>query len=498
MKKSFLKWGFAIYSITLVLFYSSCGVSSRHTVAVRDNEPRQLQILAVNDIHAAIEHFPRLAYIADSLRAIYPDMLLVSGGDNQTGNPVNDQYPEKGMPMIWLMNKLGFNLSALGNHEFDVTAEQMIKNFEASDFDYICANAVYKDDTHPLKRNKVFVMPNGLRVAFSSVLYINSSGYPDSHPSNTKGFTFLDAVETAKKEYKALREGNDLFIYLNHYGFNEDIKLANALPTGAADLIIGGHSHTKLDRFHEHNGIRITQAQNKLKYASFITITIYPDRRKEYAYQLIPIPNTGKENPEVRAMVDTLIANSGLDVKIATTERSLKGKEQLGYLMVDAQRTKGEADIAVINPGGVRINFLPKGDVSMMDIYTLDPFGNEIIAYELTGAEIRELILNAVQLDGVSPLIPSGMHVRYQMEKEGDEIVKVKDVELLTVDDKPMDLNKSYKVVINNYMATVYKFPHKEKGKSLYVTTADATIEWLKELGAVPDYSTERRIHIIE
>lgn len=497
MKKKYFKWGLVINLVTLVLLYSSCGVS-RHSTSVKKDEARQLQILAVNDMHAAIEHFPRLAYIVDSLRAIYPDMLLLSGGDNQTGNPVNDQFPEKGMPMVWLMNKLGFDLSALGNHEFDVSGEQMIKNIEASDFDYICANAVYKDDTHPLKKNKIFVMPNGLRVAFTSVLYINSGGYPDSHPSNTKGFTLLDPVETAKEEYQALRTGNDLFIYLNHYGFNEDIKLANALPTGAADLIIGGHSHTKLDRFHEHNGIRITQAQNKLKYASLITITVYPDERKDFDYQLISIPNTGQENPEIRAMVDSLISKSGLDVKIATTERSLKGKEQLGYLMVDAQRVMGKADIAVINPGGVRINFLPKGDVTMMDIYTLDPFGNELIAYELTGAELRELLMNAVQLDSVTPLIPSGMHVRYQIEKKGDQIEGVKDIELLTVEDKPLDLAKRYKVVLNSYMATVYQFPHKEAGQSLYVTTADETIKWLKELGSVPDYSNEKRIQIVE
>ena len=64
----------------------------------REEKPREVQIFAVNDIHAALENFPRLAYVADSLRAIYPDLLLVSGGDNQTGNPINDQAEQRGMP----------------------------------------------------------------------------------------------------------------------------------------------------------------------------------------------------------------------------------------------------------------------------------------------------------------------------------------------------------------------------------------------------------------
>jgi 5'-nucleotidase len=50
-------------------------------------------------------------------------MLLVAAGDNQTGNPVNDQYPEKGLPVIELMNAVGFDLSAVGNHEFDSRPE---------------------------------------------------------------------------------------------------------------------------------------------------------------------------------------------------------------------------------------------------------------------------------------------------------------------------------------------------------------------------------------
>ena len=83
-------------------------------------EKREIHILAANDMHAQIEVFPQLAALADSLRTIDPSMLIFSAGDNRTGNPINDKYILPAYPMVALMNQVGFNASALGNHEFDV------------------------------------------------------------------------------------------------------------------------------------------------------------------------------------------------------------------------------------------------------------------------------------------------------------------------------------------------------------------------------------------
>ena len=93
---------FVIVLFVSLIILDSCSPSKKMISKVQ--ESREAVILAVNDMHAAIDNFPRLAYMVDSLRNIYPDMLLFSGGDNQTGNPVNDQHPERGLPMIKLMN----------------------------------------------------------------------------------------------------------------------------------------------------------------------------------------------------------------------------------------------------------------------------------------------------------------------------------------------------------------------------------------------------------
>ena len=101
---------------------------------------KTIEILAVNDMHAALDNFPRFAFMTDSLRTIYPNLLLVSGGDNQTGNPANDQYPKKGMPIIELMNAVNFDLSAVGNHEFDSRLTGFEHITHQAKFDFLNAN----------------------------------------------------------------------------------------------------------------------------------------------------------------------------------------------------------------------------------------------------------------------------------------------------------------------------------------------------------------------
>ena len=100
----------------------------------------EVNILSVNDMHASIDQFPKFATMVDSLRGIYPDLLVFSGGDNRTGNPINDQYDPVNYPMIELMNRTGFNLSAVGNHEWDGNIVNFQHDIERAHFPFLCAN----------------------------------------------------------------------------------------------------------------------------------------------------------------------------------------------------------------------------------------------------------------------------------------------------------------------------------------------------------------------
>ena len=469
---------------------SGCS-AGRKLITVRPQE-KQAVIFAVNDMHAAIDNFPKLAYILDSLQTIYPDMLLVSAGDNQTGNPVNDQYPEKGLPVIELMNATGFDLSATGNHEFDSHPEGFKNLAEKANFSFICAN-VSADPSLNLKLEpyKIILLPNGLKLAFLGLLQINQNGIPDTHPDNAKGFTFLSPFETAPK-YLYLKDQSDILIAVTHIGFESDVKLAETLPEGI-DLIIGGHSHTRVEKEQIHNGIMITQAENKLKYGTLIKLTIKDDGTIQRSMELIDIRNSKKEKPSIRAMVDKYNDNPVLKEVITSATDDFSSYEELGYLMADAQRDAAGADIALVNPGGVRINHLPKGPVTIMNVYQLDPFRNELVVTLLTGREIQSLMMAAFPLDDKAPVYPSGIRTKLKLDAKGNP----EEITLLNENGSPIDPDSTYKVAMNSYMTLVYKYVHADPGSSLFITTADATIAYLRKSGEIRSYRGEKRIQII-
>jgi 5'-nucleotidase / UDP-sugar diphosphatase len=485
--------GFSLPFMAIALMGTGllCACSTGKKAVSISHAEKQAVVFAVNDMHATIDNFPKLAWIVDSLRIVYPGMLLVAAGDNQTGNPVNDQFPEKGLPMIELMNAVGFNLSAVGNHEFDSRPKGFSSLTHKANFSFICANTTTNDSLDiRFSPYKVITLSNGLKLAFLGLLIINQNGIPDSHPDNVKAFSFRSPFDAAP-EYSYLKDQSDIFIALTHLGFENDVRLAETMPAGL-DLIIGGHSHTKVAKEQIFNNVLITQAENKLKYGTLIRLTLKSDGSLQRHMELLDIRNSKNEKASIRAMVDKYNDNPMLNQAIATAADDFSSYEELGYFMADAQRHAAGADIALVNPGGVRIDHLAKGPVTVMNIYQLDPFGNELVVTSLTGNEIRALMLAAWQIDDRSPVYPSGIRTRVRVSADGN----LSDVTLITDSGAPLDMNKTYTVAMNNYMTQVYRYSHADPGRSLYISTADATIGYLKELRNVGSYRGEKRVDV--
>ncbi len=482
----------AIFMLVVSLLMG-CSISQKIKVADLP-KTRTIEILAVNDMHAAIDNFPRFAFMIDSLRDIYPNLLLVSGGDNQTGNPANDQYSEKGMPIIELMNAVNFDLSAVGNHEFDSRLAGFEYITQQAKFDFLNANMIIPEDANfRIIPYKIVKSPNGLKTAFVSLLDINDNGIPDTHPDNVKGFVFKDPFQTAQ-EYLFLKDSCDIFVMVNHMGFEEDVKLANQLPTKSVDVIIGGHSHTKVDKDQIHNGIMITQAERKLKYATLIKLTVSPEGAVKREMELLTVGKEGNIRTDIQEIVDIYNNNPAMTETIAIAEDNFSNYDEIGYLMMDALREGTGADIALINPGGVRISELPKGPVRTRDVYEMDPFGNETVQFNLSGHEIRNLFLSAFEIDEYLPIYPSGMTTRYLLNTDGS----LKDVELFTTGGESFDMDKMHTVVMNDYMASTYKYDHKDPGQGLFRPTAETTIDYLKILKNIPSYKGMQRVEIVK
>lgn len=206
--------------------------------------------------------------------------------------------------------------------------------------------------------------------------------------------------------------------------------------------------------------------------------------------QLLTVGGKGSENPKFRAMVDKYNDNPMLKEQIAVAEADFTSYEQIGFLMVDALRIGTGVDIALINPGGVRINHLPKGNISIMDAYSCDPFGNEIVQFNLTGHEIKNLYRVAYPMDEDLPIYPSGMKTKYHISADG----KFADVEFLNLDGSPFDMDKTYSVAVNSYIASAYKFEKEDEGRGLFQGTAENMIDYLRNLKVIPSYQNEKRV----
>lgn len=483
------------FIVFLSIFFAitSCGVTKKpHTNQIKDKE---VTILAVNDMHAGIERFPRFAFIVDSLRNIYPDILLFAAGDNQTGHPVNDQYMPKGVPMMELMNQIKFNLSAIGNHEFDAGEQGFSLLSNMCNFNFVCSNITTPESPKfNIKPYKIFNLPNKVKIGVAALIQINNKGIPDCNPSFAENFKFTDPYITAQ-EYVNMKDSCDLLIFVNHLGIDGDIKLAEQLPANSADLIIGGHSHTLIDKDNFTNGIRIVQAGRDLKNATLIKLKIKPNGKVESTASIIPIGKKGDENKKVKTMVHNYMTNNPfLTREIASAEDNFTTKEQIGYLMTDALYSYEPMDFAFINSGGVRIEYLEKGILAPMDVFKMDPFGNEIVIINLTGEEIYNFYKAAFHADEYRIVYATGLNSVYTIEGPlGEEL---KNIELFTPDNKPLDLNKTYKVAMNSYVIAATKFNHKDKGENKFVTTADNMINFFKNQKVIKSYKNEKRVEV--
>ncbi len=434
-------------------------------------------ILHVNDMHSKIDQMARLAYLKDSLKRDNPYVFLVSAGDNFTGNPVVDMVQEKGYPMIDLMNKCGFDLCVFGNHEFDMGQISLQKRVEQAHFPYICCNM--QTEGTPLKQPEPFaVLKAGeqIRLAFLGIIQLTPAGIPDTHPLRVGGLKFFDGI-TKAQEYRYLKSQYGNLIGLTHLGVGGDQRLATLMPE--FDLIIGGHSHTTLDTPLVVNGVMITQAGYYLKYVGKITLLMSGNRIIERHDELIPIGNIPGERKDVKDLIAQYNNNEEFKKVVIELQQPLRGYAALGSLMTDAYRNYTSCEISFQNRGGIRIDSLAAGPLTLNDIYRLDPFGNQLVVFRMTLPEIRSLIVNSFNMRKQIDLEVSGMHYTVVTDTEG------KAVDVMMMDAGGRNLpDRSYTVVLNSFVASAYTFDHADPGETRLQTSEQALIEYL---GGNPD-----------
>jgi 5'-nucleotidase len=438
-----------------------------------DSDAKVITILAVNDMHAALDMFPRFAGVVDSLRKAYPNLLLFSAGDIRTGNPVNDRHDEPGWPMTHLMNLIGFDAAAVGNHEFDSRIAGFRNLINKSNFRYLCANMEAQDSLRLHVAPYRFFERAGIRIGVLGLIQTGPNGLPDTHPNNLQGVRFQPADETVK-HYRWMREQCDVLVLLTHCGYEEDFNLATVFPE--ADIIIGGHSHTVVSNRVLRNGILMSQTGRELHNVIELGIEVSGGRVTNKSIKVINLRATTQQNAEIQRLVDEYNNSPVLFTVLATAVTPFEKTDETGALMADAQRDATQSDIVFQNNGGVRYGTHPAGDFTMQEALSLDPFGNELMIFELTGDEVAQFIVSAIEI-GEDPF-PSGVTYEYVKGK----------VKVLLPDGKPIDNRKTYRVALNSYLAAVCPFLKDRQAANTGISATDALIDYLKKQQKV-DYN---------
>lgn len=428
----------------------------------------EIVILSVNDMHASLDQFPKFAAMVDSLRAIYPDLLLFSAGDNRTGNPVNDQYEPVNYPMIELMNRLGFDLCAVGNHEWDAGIDAFQADIKRAKFPFLCANVNVPSNINLDIKPFEIIENQGVKIAVVGMIELRHDGIPGTHPDNVKILSFRRS-EVVLPEYKYLRDQNDVVILLSHCGLEDDMELAQSTPW--LDAIIGGHSHTLIERPSETNGVLVTQSKSNLEYATLVKLKMKDHKVVSKEGIVLNVNNVQRENPEFRKLVNDFNDTPALNEAIAVAKTSFETPQELGCMMTDAIREVSKADFAFQNTGGVRVKHLKKGPITIKDVYSIDPFNNDVVVYQMTGAQVKKYILNSYRKNGGFPSYVSGM--TYSVDDEGRNV-------WVDMDGESFSTSKIYKVAMNSYMASTIDIESVDDGVSMFKTSEEMMIEFLR------------------
>lgn len=448
---------------------------------------RTLYVASINDMHATIDNFPKLAYLVDSLRAEHPDMLLFSAGDNRSGNPINDRYDPPAIPMVELMNAVGFDLSTFGNHEWDSGVEALRTVTRTAKYPYVCANVTFDDTLKMNSKPYVILEREGLKIGVIGGIQLGLNGLPDFHPKHAGGSHFRPMAEVVP-EYLFLRDQCDALFLLSHCGFEEDVELAGLYPQ--FDAIFGGHSHTLVNDNTIVNGVLITQALSRMKYLTFSTFTFDAQGkliRKESKQLSIAAVKT--PDAKIKAMVDEYNNNEVFAKVVGNNQKSIRDcRECLGSLMADAARLGTGAQLAFQNHGGVRVKTLPARPITLKDVYSLDPFDNELILFDMTGEEILEFLVVSFFTDHGANYC-SGCTYSFSVDEDG----QMKDCQVILDDGTPLDPKAHYQVTMNSYMSSAFDFPHEDPGTSTFRTSNEALVEYLESHPDI-DYSKTHRI----
>ncbi len=426
--------------------------------AVSQAETRQVRIVHFNDFHGfaqahrplgAQEELGGVAWLAARVRQLRQEVpsLFLAAGDMIQGDNWANLF--KGESVVRLLNQMGLDAMVLGNHEFDFGQEVLRQRIQEARFQVLGANLEGLQGVLPHLVKEV----GGIKVGIVGILGADTP--VTTHPRNVSGLGFLDPAQTLLAQARELSPKVDLLVALTHCGYGVDRELASRVPQ--VQVIVGGHSHTRLDRPALVGNTIILQAWEHGKALGILDLWLEDRKITRWEGRLEEIrPSAGKPDQEVQELVEhysnklkeilgQVIGHSLVDLdgeKVRTQETNL------GNLVADVLREVAGAQVAIINAGSIRKS-IPKGPISMEQVYGALPFDNYVVGLPLRGSQLWEALEHGVSGKGGGrfPQV-SGLRISYAASApQGSRLRGV------LVNGRPLDPEATYLVATNDFLA---------------------------------------------
>ncbi|MBU8771460.1 bifunctional 2',3'-cyclic-nucleotide 2'-phosphodiesterase/3'-nucleotidase [Cytobacillus oceanisediminis] len=516
--------------------YVGEGANGFHKYEVNMSKPFEVQLLGINDLHGQLDTFNAklgaegaggIEYLAAYLKereATNPNTFMLHAGDVAgASSPVSALLQDE--PTIKLLNEIGFDLGTLGNHEFDEGVDEMLRlinggshpktvdkygEFEGASFPYVVSNVVDSKTKEPILDPYVINEVNGVKIGFIGVAYSDTPTIVT--PSGVAGVEFTDEAEAINKYAKELKDqGVKSIVVVSHNPIKSDtdgnnpteelVEIANKVDD-EVDVMFGGHNHQYANTVVD--GKLLVQSFSYGTAFSDVDLTIDPvtkDIIKKEAEIVTTYRDGIEPDAEIKAMLDAYIEDVApiLNEKIGTTtsgisrDENADGESPMGNLIADSMIAATGSDFAFMNPGGIRAE-IDAGEITWKEAFTVQPFGNDLVTMDLTGAQIKTLLEQ--QWGSKQRILKvAGLKFSYDTSKEaGKRIVSV-----TQADGTPIVDTETYSVTVNNFMADGGDELHVLKeGKNRVVDVVDleALVNYIKDQGEVNPVTEGRIIKV--
>ncbi len=428
----------------------------------------KITLFHTNDTHSRVDEskegigFAKMAALIKEYAKTNPNSLVLDAGDTFHGQTIANLV--RGESIVNIMNAVGYNAMAAGNHDFNYGHERLKELADKAKFSVLSANTKKADGTRILKPY-VIKEVDGIKLGIFG-LTTPETAYK-THPNNVAGLTFTDPATEAKAIVGELKGQVDAIIALTHLGVDKSsidtsIKVAEQVPD--IDVIIDGHSHTKLDTGMKVGNVLIAQTGEYLKQFGRVDLTFENGKLKDKVSGLITKKAADEDktpgDPAVLEIINSVKKEQEqvLQQKVGSTSVKLvgdrevvrKGESNLGNLIADAMIDETGADVAITNGGGIR-DSIAAGAITKGQVITVLPFGNYIQTKKVKGSDIVAALEHGVSAYP-DPLggFPQVGGISFELDPAQP---KGKRVSAVKVKGQPIDPNKMYLLATNDFMA---------------------------------------------